>query len=264
MTTKKPIQQTPETKQQQQLTVATPQLPATSEEALDRHLAEWGGRGGRLFAFNGSTGIHRTLDDNVEVPDGTEFVAFLHETQKGHIKFNVDGPPDVQMVRVDQNAEVPERDTLGDNDRTKWPLDFNGEKADPWKLQFAIPMQRHDAGGELYVLVSRGPVAMTSVENLLGRWRHHPKRKEGFIPVIRIKNSSYWNKKYKRNQPKPEYVFVTWVTKTGAPPPSPALPPQLQQQSLAEEMNDEIPDFGEASTSKAPKTGREPKLTSPV
>jgi hypothetical protein len=42
----------------QQLVVSTPQqqLPATtSGEALDRHLAEWGGAGGRLLTFNGST-----------------------------------------------------------------------------------------------------------------------------------------------------------------------------------------------------------------
>jgi len=90
-----PTHQIPKTQQpqQQQLTVATTPMPATSEEALERHLAEWGGSPGRLFAFNGSTGIHRTLDDDVEVPGGTEFVMFLHETQKGFIKFNGPGEP---------------------------------------------------------------------------------------------------------------------------------------------------------------------------
>jgi hypothetical protein len=58
-----PTHQTPK-----QLTVAATPVPATSEEALERHLAEWGGSPGRLFAFNGNTGIHRTLDDDVEVP----------------------------------------------------------------------------------------------------------------------------------------------------------------------------------------------------
>ena len=64
-----PTHQIPKTQpQQQQLTVSTTLVPATSEEALEQHLAEWGGSPGRLFAFNGSTGIHRTLDDDVEVP----------------------------------------------------------------------------------------------------------------------------------------------------------------------------------------------------
>src|SRR5262249_9477778 len=92
-------QQIKETKQEQPLTVlhvqAPTQLPTRSDEAIETHLAQWGGSGGRLFAFNGSTGIYRTLDDDVEVPCGTKFVALLHETRKGFIKFSQDGgPPD--------------------------------------------------------------------------------------------------------------------------------------------------------------------------
>jgi hypothetical protein len=103
----------------QQVTVNAPQPPATSVAALERHLAEWGGSGGRMFQFNGSTGIYRTLDDGVEVPVGTRFAALLHETRKGFIKFNGDGvPPDTHMVRIDEDADI-ERDTLGDNDQSK-------------------------------------------------------------------------------------------------------------------------------------------------
>jgi hypothetical protein len=234
---KKQVQQVSETK----LTVAASSpLPTTSEEALDQHLAEWGGIGGRLFAFNGATGIHRTLDDDVEVPSGTEFIAFLHETQKGYIKFNEGGPPDVRMVRIDQIDRVPEREELGDNDPTKWPLDLNGEKADPWKEQFAIPMMRHDAGGELFVLVARGVVAMNAVKNLLGRWRFHPKRKEGCIPLIEIRNGTYFSKRFNADRPKPEYAIIDWVTKTGAPPPESTSTKQIEKPSLSEELNDEI------------------------
>jgi hypothetical protein len=241
MVTKTPIPETPKTKQQQQqLTVVTPQVPATSEEALDRHLAEWGGPGGRLFAFNGSTGIHRTLDDDVEVPDGTQFIALLHETQLGYIKFNVGGPPDLRMVRIDQNAEVPERSTLNDDDPVQWPIGLNGEPTDPWIKQFAIPMERNDEGGELYVLVARGVVAMNSVRSLLGRWWRHPKRRAGLIPVIKVKNATYFSKRFNADRPKPEYPFVTWVTKTGAPLPPPAPTSLPRQENEKPPFNDSI------------------------
>jgi len=229
-----------QSKQQLLATVAAPLVPvvpATSEAALEQNLAAWGGGGGRLFGFNGSTGIHRTLLDNVEVPAGTEMIAHLHETQKGFIKFNPDGPPDVRMARIDQVGGAPTRDELGDHDEAQWPLGFSNEPEDPWKPQFAVPMEWNDEGRELYVLVARGQVAMNSVEFLLGRWRRHPKRLQGMIPIIRIVNSSYWSKKYQRNQPKPEYPFVTWVTLTGAPPPPPV--------PLSVEMNDAIPDFSD-------------------
>ena len=216
-------------------TVSAPQLPTTSNEAIDRHLAEWGGSGGRVFAFNGSTGIFRTVDDGVEVPVGTRFVAFLHETRKGYIKFNGQGvPPDVRMVRIDENAKVPERDELGDNDQSQWPIGLSGEPKDPWKPQFAIPMPRHDSGGELYVYVARGIVAMNSAGDLLGRWRYHPKRKVGLVPVIHIESGTYPSKRYGGRKPKPLLVIDGWVTKTGEPPP------EIKQLSLKDELNDSI------------------------
>jgi hypothetical protein len=229
--TQKPAQSSPE----QQLAVSTaPSVPAaTSDEALDRHLAEWGGSGGRLLAFNGSTGIHRTLDDGVEVPPGTEFVAFLHETQRGFIKFVEDGPPDVRMVRISENAEVPKRETLGDRDQRSWPVGLDGTKQDPWKEQYAIPLARHDAGGELFIYIARGAVAMNSASTLLGHWRYHPKRQGGLIPVVKIENGTYPSKRFGGLKPKPILRIVDWVTRTGAPPPPP-VPARVA-------LNDEIP-----------------------
>jgi hypothetical protein len=247
MSTSKAVkQQTNQTETQQQLTVKAPPLPATTDEAMDRHLAEWGGNGGRLFAFNGSTGVYRTLDDQVEVPPGTKFVALLHETRKGFIKFNDGAPPTTHMVRIDEIAQIPERETLGDTDPAEWPLGLNGEAADPWKLQFAIPMARHDAGGELYIYIARGPVAMNSAGDLLGRWRYHPKRSAGLIPVIRIESGTYPSKKFGGRKPKPMLVIDDWVTRTGESPPTAPMQQQLNrfaEPSLEEEMNDDLPDF---------------------
>jgi hypothetical protein len=237
-----PIKEQPIMETKKELMTTTAPVPTTSEEALDQHLAEWGGAGGRLFSFNGSTGIHRTLDDDVEVPDGTQFIAYLFQTQRGFIKFNADGPPDTVMVQIDATAKTVERSDLGDNDESLWPPGTMNGKAheDPWKEQFAVPMARNDAGGELYVLVARGSVAMNSVSALLGRWRLHPKRQEGLVPIIQIKNSTYFNKRFNENKPKPEYWIVGWVTRSGAPAPSATAPKQIEKPSLSEELNDEV------------------------
>jgi hypothetical protein len=229
----------PKTQTTKEVVAAPPLVPAaTSEEAIERHLAEWGGSPGRLFAFNGSTGIHRTLDDGIEVPGGTEFIALLHETQKGFIKFNGPGvPPSVRMVRIDQNIDPPSRESLGDTDESKWSIGLNGELADPWIEQYAVPLMRDDPGGELFVYVSRGVVAMLAFEGLLGRWRHHPRRQEGLDPVVKIDNGTYWSKRFNANRPKPILKIVRWVRKDGT---SPAEPKPV---SLAAEMNDAIPDL---------------------
>jgi hypothetical protein len=209
--------------------------PATtaSGEALHRHLSEWGGGSGRLIAFNGSTGIHRTLDDGVEVPPGTEYVAFLHKTQKGFIKFNEGAPPAIRMVSISADADVPGRGELGDLDQSQWPCGLDRQKQDPWKEQIAFPLGRRDAGGELFVYVARGSVALNAVADLLGRWRHHPKRQAGLIPVIRLESGTYPSKKFGGFKPKPLFVIVGWVTKHGNPPPPPPPP-------LSTEMNDSL------------------------
>jgi hypothetical protein len=234
-TSQSETQAKPPPQQQHQLTVKALQRPtATVDEAIERHLAEWGGAGGRMFAFNGSTGIHRTIDDGVEVPAGSKFIAMLHETRKGFIKFNGDGvPPDVKMARIDENADV-ERDELGDLDQSQWPVGLSGLQEDPWKPQFAVPMQRHDAGGEVFIYVARGIVAMNAVGDLLGRWRYHPKRKAGYIPVVRIENGTYPSKKWGGRKPKPLLVIDGWVTLTGEPAP------ELPKPTMAEELNDKI------------------------
>jgi hypothetical protein len=138
------------------------------------------------------------------------------------------------MVRIDETADVPERDELGDNNPTEWPVGLSGVQEDPWKEQFAIPMQRHDAGGELYVYIARGIVAVNSAGDLLGRWRYHPKRAAGGIPVIRIESGTYFSKKFSGRKPKPVLKIADWVTRTGEPLPAIAKP------SLSEEMNDKI------------------------
>jgi hypothetical protein len=74
---------------------------------------------------------------------------------------------------------------------------------------------------------------MNSVGDLLGRWRHHPKRQDGLIPVVKIENGTYPSKRFGGLKPKPVLTIVGWVTRTGAPPPPPV--------PAGVEMNDQIP-----------------------
>ncbi len=137
------------------------------------------------------------------------------------------------MIRIGEDAEAPKRETLGDRDQQSWPVGLDGNKQDPWKQQYAVPMARHDAGGELFIYVARGEVAMNSVGDLLGRWRRHPRRQAGLIPVIRIENGTYPSKRFGGLKPKPVLTIDGWVTRSGEPPPPP-VPVRV-------EMDDEIP-----------------------
>ena len=73
-------------------------------------------------------------------------------------------------------------------------------------------------------------IALNAVADLLGRYRRHPKRQAGLIPVIRLESGTYPSKKFGGFKPKPLFVVVGWVTKDGNPPPPP----------LSTEMNDSL------------------------
>jgi hypothetical protein len=212
---------------------AKPTPPTVDPDALERHLAAWAGPGGRLYAFNGSAGHHRLLDDGTEMPAGQLFRAHLAEYHRGYIKFNPDAPPTVVMVGLGENAELPSRESLGDNDPRKWPIsELTSQPDDPWKLQVTFPIISCDDAAELYLYVARGVVALNAVDGLLGRWRHHPKRRQGSIPIVQINNGTYYSKKFGCDRPKPEFKITGWASADDAPPP---------QAQIKAPFDDEIP-----------------------
>lgn len=216
---------------------ATTPAPSFDEEAAERHLAGWAGPGGRLYAFNGSAGYHRLLDDGTEMPAGQLFLAYLRDYARSFIRFNEDGPPTLVTVRLGEAAELPTRESLGDNEPKKWPIsELTGQPADPWQLQATFPIVTADDASELYLYVARGVVALNAVDGLLGRWRHHPKRKQGLVPIVQINNSTYYSKKFGCDRPKPEFRITGWVAEDDAPPQAHAqiAPP-------ANDMDDTIP-----------------------
>jgi hypothetical protein len=240
-------QQQPPAQQQQQLVPVTPAPPPTAANpaALERHLADWSGPVGRLIAFNGSTGLHRTLDDDVEVLAGSKFIACLDQAAKGYIRFNDGAPPTLAMVRIGEDADIPEREALGDTDPRQWPTStLNGQPDDPWKLQIVFPLVSCDVSGEIYAYVARGPVALNAAGDLLGRFRFHPKRHKGLLPVVEINSGTYVSKKF-GPRPKPVLKITDWVQPDGSPAPSNAPPPsQLPPKSGGgtADFNDSLPD----------------------
>jgi hypothetical protein len=231
---------------QQQLVPVTPAAPPApaSANALERHLADWSGPAGRLLCFNGSTGIHRTLDDDVEVPAGSKFIAVLDHATKGFIRFHEGAPPSLTMVRMDEDADVPTRESLGDTDPDQWPINqLNGQPDDPWKLQIVAPLVSCDDSGELYAYVARGPVALNAVGDLLGRYRWHPKRHKGLLPVVEISSGTYQSKKF-GPRPKPVLKIIDWISPDGSPAPTTALPPGKlphKGSGATADYNDELP-----------------------
>jgi hypothetical protein len=210
--------------------------PPTSSAAMERHLDEWTSSAlqGAMFSFHGIEGVYKLTDGSGEIPLDTEVIGIIDEVRRGWIKFNEGNPPDVRMVALNEDADVPKREELGDDDPSEWPFNMNGVQADPWQPQYAVPMQRRDAGGELLCFVARSLTSMNAVEQLLGRYRYHPRARAGFYPVIKLAAGSYTNKRFGGQKPKPLLPIIDWVQRDGTPITAP-------QPELSAEMNDKIP-----------------------
>jgi hypothetical protein len=218
------------------LVTRAPAAPlATSQAAIERHLDEWAGPAGRLLAFNGADGFHKTLDDGNEMELPRQFIAHLQQLSRGYIKFNQGEPPTVAMRGIAEDAPEIEREDLGDTDSSLWPIsEFTNQPDDPWKSQYTFPLISRDDAAEIFVYVARGPVAENSVRSLLGKWRYHPKRRQGLLPVVELSNGTYYSKRFKADRPKPEFKIVEWISSDDmTPAPAPL--------SLKDEMNDDLP-----------------------
>ena len=211
----------------------TPAAPATSKTALEQHLAELAGTGGRYLQPDGSKGIHRTTDDDVEMPMPATFLCPLQAARWGHIMFPKDGsPPKLFMVGIAEETKFHTRESLGDNDPENWEFsEFTGQRRDPYQEQIVFPIIRTDSSGEIFTYVARGAVALRAVRDLLGRWRWHPKRQLGLTPVVEIGNGTYKHAKF-GDRPKPTFKIVDWVRPNGSQP---------APQTSEEVLNDTLP-----------------------
>jgi hypothetical protein len=219
---------------------------ATSQGALDRNLNEISrGLGGLKFSMNGNTGGLAHID-GTEVAPGGEYICPFAQTHRGVIKFNGEGvEPTEIMVGLAEERTPPTREELGDNDPEEWPVGLSGQREDPWRKQWFLPLQSCDASQELLIFVARNATGINAVMRLLDRVGKHPLARRGYLPKVRLEVGSYFNKTFKRDQPVPVFKVVGWVDGDGVPydpataPKSPPVPPLSAAQKA--ELNDEIP-----------------------
>src|SRR5262249_37064655 len=82
---------------------------------------------GRILKFN--KGKYFVGDDEVKL--GREFIAHTAQWTRGWVKFVDNIPTEKHIGRAVDGFKVPERDTLGDLDKTGWEKDSAGHPRDP-------------------------------------------------------------------------------------------------------------------------------------
>ena len=200
-------------------------LTPFNREAFERNLVKWASGGLPPMTHNGLEGGFRTTGGEEADVSEKIFAAHLDETLREWIHFNGEGsPPTILSVGIYEYRELPARAELGETDEKLWEKDrFRGEPTDPWQEQFRAPIVSTDEGGEIYELTSRSPTSKNAFRALLNRYGRHPQRHKGMVPLIKLVDSTYFNKRLGTDKPKPDYKIVGWIAKD-APAAKPAKP----------------------------------------
>jgi hypothetical protein len=282
----------------QSLIIPTSNLPANSIEKFDDYAATGGpGWYGELLKCSGKTGIWSYGPQNVELKKGTRLVAIVPEMLAGYVLWR-DGELVDQAFKNIEGLDLRAlRATLGETDRSLWLTDDEGRAIDPYKEAAMLPMKDPETGAEYtYSTSSVGGVRACKklVGNFVKQIKAAPETTAGWLPVVEIGVQSYQHPDRKRGTIfNPVLLGIDWVraseiaglipslAKTPTPPTSPpttqapvAKPAQptttqqaelprneVKEPSLAEEMNDEIPDF-ESENAESPKVSAPPLPTS--
>jgi hypothetical protein len=103
---------------------------------------EIGGGGTKLLKFDGKAGQYVARGSDASF-NNQEFDANHYAAKAGYIGFGEKGEkPERRMGSVFPKDEAPDRASLGDTDKTKWPAGrFGDGPQDPWTPVIEIPLQ---------------------------------------------------------------------------------------------------------------------------
>src|SRR5262249_16501125 len=130
-----------------QLTVVQNSLPANIEDEADALLASTQTHE-KLLKFK--KGKFFAMEDEVAL--GTEFLCHASQLVTGWIKFVNNKVADRKMGRAAERFVPPERDELGDMDKSEWEY-RDGEAVDPWSYQHLLPLENPETG-DVYVFTT--------------------------------------------------------------------------------------------------------------
>jgi hypothetical protein len=151
------------------------------------------GIAGRLSKFS-KEGTFVTSDDGKPIPDTDEFVGLCDQTLVGWIKFNGEGePPDKIMGLLYDNFIMPQRETLGDLDESKWDMGLDGTPQDPWQHTIYLVLQ-NVATAELLTFSTSSKTGRRAVGNLLRHYDRMKRTHPDDLPRVRLSAGGFEHK----------------------------------------------------------------------
>src|SRR5262249_19126014 len=134
--------------------------------------------------------------EGIEVEEDISLVALA--TAAGCVKWH-DGKP-VEYRMRELGKKLPERDELGDLDKTKWELGPDGQPKDPWQntrfVYFVDPVS-----AEAYTFVTASWGGRQAVNDLAEQIRRGRDRRPGASPLVELRAESWMTKFGRKSKP---------------------------------------------------------------
>jgi len=148
-----------------------------------------------------------------EIPLGTRFIAHCIGWTKSWVHFENRTVVERRNYSVAKGDKVPERDQIPNNDPAAWPYGLNGkEKADPWVLQYLLPLEDQDTG-EVMIFVGSSFGGRRAVGEVCSAYaRYAAKQEAGKIagqPIIELQATTFPTRNY-GDVDRPMFKIVGW------------------------------------------------------
>lgn len=170
---------------------------------------------GKLLKF--SKGDYTAGEDGIDIAPGTEMMVNLDELMVGWIRWQDNKPVEQIMGKLGEGYQPPRRDTLGDQDESRWEVDNNGEARDPWQLSNYLLMKTPGKNTEddLYTFAASSGGALKAVGLLCQKYGKHARMTDNDkFPVVALKVGSYDHPKKAYGRIKfPNFEIVRWLPK---------------------------------------------------
>jgi hypothetical protein len=153
---------------------------------------------------------------------GTEYLAHAAAWTKCWIKFLGGEVTDRKLYRVARGERPPEREDLDDTDKAAWPAGLDGHPADPWVLQYLLPLENLSTG-EIAVFATSSIGGKRAVADLCDAYARRTKKGNVGQPIVRLRTKKMPTKNF-GDVPRPLFEVVGWdeVTTGGIPEEPPA------------------------------------------
>ena len=174
--------------------------------------------------LSGSVGLQKMLKfkkgqyfcDGEEISLGSQMIAHCVGWTKAWVKFEDGQLKEKRLYRVTQGERAPLVNQMPDRDESKWKIGINDKPADPWVLQYLLPMQNPETD-EVRIFVTSSNGGVRAVEDLCDRYIWQKRRKpESGQPLIRLQKTMMPTKKF-GNVVRPSFEIVGWTNEGGEP-----------------------------------------------